>query len=140
MAKSEVVTLRISEETKEQLKKVFGEDVTTSDMIRSTISTYLYTIEKAEKGIGTIELPFNILKGDDLKKIYNDICELELKVTENIIKLGYEYDLEYLKVIQKSKNSLIEHMSIEYGSKENKKSLEELNSKLQELKSKDSKK
>lgn len=115
MAKSEVVTLRISEETKEQLKKVFGENVTTSDMIRSTISTYLYTIEKAEKGIGIIELPFNLLKGDDLKKIYNDICELELKVTENIIKLGYEYDLDYLKVIQNAKNLLISHMSIEHG-------------------------
>lgn len=116
MAKSEVVTLRISEETKEQLKKVFGEDVTTSDMIRNTISTYLYGITKAEKGIIPIELPVNLLKGDDLKKIYNDICELELKVTENIIKLGYEYDLDYLKVIQNSKNLLISHMSIEYGS------------------------
>lgn len=133
MAKSEVVTLRISEETKEQLKKVFGENVTTSDMIRNTISTYLDGIAKAEKGIVPIELPVNLLKGDDLKKIYNDICELELKVTENIIKLGYEYDLDYLKVIQNAKNLLISHMSIEYGSKENKKSLEE-------LKSKDSKK
>lgn len=133
MAKSEVVTLRISEETKEQLKKVFGENVTTSDMIRNTISTYLDGIAKSEKGILPIELPVNLLKGDDLKKIYNDICELELKVTENIIKLGYEYDLDYLKVIQNAKNLLISHMSIEYGSKENKKSLEE-------LKSKDSKK
>lgn len=133
MAKSEVVTLRISEETKEQLKKVFGENVTTSDMIRNTISTYLDGIAKSEKGILAIELPVNLLKGDDLKKIYNDICELELKVTENIIKLGYEYDLDYLKVIQNAKNLLISHMSIEYGSKENKKSLEE-------LKSKDSKK
>lgn len=127
MAKSEVVTLRISETTKEQLKKVFGEDVTTSDMIRSTISAYLDNIKKAEKGILPIELPVNLLKGDDLKKIYKDICELELKVTENIIKLGYEYDLDYLKAIQNSKNVLISHMSIEYGSKENKKSLEELN-------------
>lgn len=118
MAKSEVVTLRISEEIKEQLKKVFGEGVTTSDMIRNTISTYLDTIAKAEKGIMPIELPVNLLKGDDLKNIYNDICELELKVTENIIKLGYEYDLDYLKAIQKAKNLLISHMSIEYGSNE----------------------
>lgn len=134
MAKSEVVTLRITEETKEQLKKVFGEDVTTSDMIRNTISTYLDGIAKTEKGIVPIELPVNLLKGDDLKKIYNDICELELKVTENIIKLGYEYDLDYLKVIQNAKNLLISHMSIEYGSKENKKSLEELKSKIQKSK------
>lgn len=118
MAKSEVVTLRISEETKKQLKKVFGEDVTTSDMIRNTISTYLDGISKAEKGIVPIELPINLLKGDDLKNIYNDICELELKVTENIIKLGYEYDLDYLKAIQKAKNLLISHMSIEYGRNE----------------------
>lgn len=129
MAKSEVVTLRISEETKEQLKKVFDENVTTSDMIRNTISIYLDGVAKAEKGILPIELPVRLLKGDDLKKIYNDICELELKMTENIIKLGYEYDLDYLKVIQNAKNLLISYMSIEYGSKENKKSLEELKSK-----------
>lgn len=130
MAKSEVVTLRISEETKKQLKKVFGEDVTTSDMIRNTITTYLDGITKVEKGIVPIELPVNLLKGDDLKKIYNDICELEMKVTENIIKLGYEYDLGYLEVIQNAKKILVSHMSIEYGRRENDKSLEGLKTKV----------
>lgn len=129
MAKSEVVTLRISEETKEQLKRVFGEDVTTSDMIRNTISTYLKSISNAEKGIISIDLPINLLKGEDLKNLYSDICELENKVTDNIIKLGYDYDLDYLKAIQNTKNLLISHMSIEYGSKENKKSIEKLKSK-----------
>lgn len=131
MAKSEVVTLRISEETKKQLKKVFGEDVTTSDMIRNTITTYLDGITKFEKGIVPIELPVNLLKGNDLENIYNDICELEMKVTEKIIKLGYEYDLGYLEVIQNAKKILISQMSIEYGRKEMDKSIDRLKEKIE---------
>ncbi len=131
MAKSEVVTLRISEETKKQLKKVFGEDVTTSDMIRNTITTYLDGITKVEKGIVPIELPVNLLKGNDLENIYNDICELEMKVTEKIIKLGYEYDLGYLEVIQNAKKILISQMSIEYGRKEMDKSIDRLKEKIE---------
>lgn len=131
MAKSEVVTLRISEEIKEQLKKVFGDNVTTSDMIRNTITTYLDRIAKAEKGIVSIELPVNLLKGNDLGNIYNDICELERKVTENIIKLGYEYDLDYLEVIQNAKKVLVSHMSIEYGRKEIDKSIDRLKEKIE---------
>lgn len=131
MAKSEVVTLRITEEVKEQLKKVFGKNVTTSDMIRNTITTYLDRIAKAEKGIVSIELPVNLLKGNDLGNIYNDICELERKVTENIIKLGYEYDLDYLEVIQNAKKILVSHMSIEYGRKEIDKSIDRLKEKIE---------
>lgn len=130
MVKSEVVTLRISEDVKEQLSKIFGEGVTTSDMIRSTISSYIDDISKAEKGIVKIGLPVNLLKGDDLKNIYNDICQLENKVTEKIIDLGYEYDLDYLKTIQNTKNLLISYMSIEKASSENKKSIEHLKSKI----------
>lgn len=126
MAKSEVVTLRISEEVKEQLKKVFGEGITTSDMIRSTISTYLKSVTNAEKGIVSIELPINLMESEDLKKLYNDICDIENKVTDNIIKLGFNYDLDYLKVIQNAKNLLVSHMSINNGSEENKKSNEKL--------------
>ena len=126
MAKSEVVTLRISEEAKEQLKKVFGEGITTSDMIRSTISTYLKSVTNAEKGIVSIELPINLMESEDLKKLYNDICDIENKVTDNIIKLGFNYDLDYLKVIQNAKNLLVSHMSINNGSEENKKSIEKL--------------
>lgn len=126
MAKSEVVTLRISEETKEQLKRVFGEGITTSDMIRNTIYTYLKSITNAEKGIVSIELPINLLESEDLKKLYKDICEMENKVTDNIIKLGYNYDLDYLKVIQNTKNLLVSHMSIKNGSEKNKKSIEKL--------------
>lgn len=129
MAKSEVVTLRITEEVKEQLKKVFGKNVTTSDMIRNTITTYLDGITKVEKGIIPIELPVNLLKGNDLENIYNDICELEMKVTEKIIKLGYEYDLGYLEVIQNAKKILISQMSIEYGRKEMDKSIDRLKEK-----------
>lgn len=131
MAKSEVVTLRITEEVKEQLKKVFGKNVTTSDMIRNTITTYLDRIAKAEKGIVSIELPVNLLKGNDLENIYNDICELERKVTENIIKLGYEYDLDYLEVIQNAKKILVSHMSVEYGRKEIDKSIDRLKEKIE---------
>ena len=131
MAKSEVVTLRITEEVKEQLKKVFGKNVTTSDMIRNTITTYLDRIAKAEKGIVSIELPVNLLKGNDLGNIYNDICELERKVTENIIKLGYEYDLDYLEVIQNAKKILVSHMSIEYGRNEIDKSIDRLKEKIE---------
>lgn len=134
MAKSEVVTLRISEEAKEQLKKVFGEGITTSDMIRSTISTYLKSVTNAEKGIVSIELPINLMESEDLKKIYNDICDIENKVTDNIIKLGFNYDLDYLKVIQNAKNLLVSHMSINNGSEENKKSIEKLNEKLKAAK------
>lgn len=126
MAKSEVVTLRISEEIKEQLKKVFGEGVTTSDMIRNTIRAYLDNISKAEKGIMSIDLPINLLKGEELKNLYNDVCELEKKTTENIINLGYEYDLDYLKAIQSAKNLLVAHMSIEHATNGNKKELEKL--------------
>lgn len=134
MAKSEVVTLRISEEAKEQLKKVFGEGITTSDMIRSTISTYLKSVTNAEKGIVSIELPINLMESEDLKKLYNDICDIENKVTDNIIKLGFNYDLDYLKVIQNAKNLLVSHMSINNGSEENKKSIEKLNEKLKAAK------
>lgn len=134
MAKSEVVTLRISEEVKEQLKKVFGEGITTSDMIRSTISTYLKSVTNAEKGIVSIELPINLMESEDLKKLYNDICDIENKVTDNIIKLGFNYDLDYLKVIQNAKNLLVSHMSINNGSEENKKSIEKLNEKLKAAK------
>lgn len=134
MAKSEVVTLRISEEAKEQLKKVFGEGITTSDMIRSTISTYLKSVTNAENGIVSIELPINLMESEDLKKLYNDICDIENKVTDNIIKLGFNYDLDYLKVIQNAKNLLVSHMSINNGSEENKKSIEKLNEKLKAAK------
>lgn len=134
MAKSEVVTLRISEEAKEQLKKVFGEGITTSDMIRSTISTYLKSVTNAEKGIVSIELPINLMESENLKKLYNDICDIENKVTDNIIKLGFNYDLDYLKVIQNAKNLLVSHMSINNGSEENKKSIEKLNEKLEAAK------
>lgn len=134
MAKSEVVTLRISEETKEQLEKVFGEDITTSDMIRNTIFTYLKSFTDAEKGIVPIELPIRLLDSDDLKKLYKDICDIENKVTDNIIKLGYNYDLDYLKVIQNAKNLLVSYMSINNGREENKKSIEKLNEKLEAAK------
>lgn len=131
MGKSEVVTLRISEEVKEKLKKVFGEGVTTSDMIRNTISTYLENISKFEKGIVSMDIPINLLKGDDLRNLYNDICQLENKVTENIIKLGYDYDLDYLEVIQNAKKILVSHMSIEYGRKEIDKSIDRLKEKIE---------
>ncbi len=134
MAKSEVITLRISEEIKGKLKKVFGEGVTTSEMIRNTIDSYLADISKAEKGIVRIDLPVNLLEGEDLRNLYNDICELEKKTTESTINLGHEYELDHLKAVQNAKNLLIAHMSIERGREENKKSIKELEIKINEQK------
>lgn len=134
MAKNDVVTLRITDEVKEKLRKVYGDNVTTSDMIRGSIESFLEQIDKAQKGIMSIEIPINCLKGEDLKNIYNDVCEIERKTTDSVISLGYEYDLDYLKAIQGSKNLLVSHMSIEHGSQENKKELEELKDQIKKNK------
>jgi hypothetical protein len=123
---NDVVTLRISDEAKEKLRKVYGENATTSDMIRGAIDSFLEGIDKAQKGIVSIELPVNCLKGEDLKNLYNDVCELEQKTTNSVISSGHDYDLDYLKALQGAKNLLVAHMSIEHGSQENKKELQEL--------------
>lgn len=126
---NEVITLRISDEVKQKLRKVYGENATISEMVRGSINSFLEGIDKTQKGIVSIELPVNCLKGEDLKNLYNDICELEQKTTNNVIKSGYDYDLDYLKAIQRSKNLLVSHMSINHASENNKKQLEEIKDK-----------
>lgn len=126
MAKSEVVTLRISTEVRKELEKVFGADTTTSDMIRQSIDSYLEKIKRAEKGIVSMDLPVNLLKGDDLKELFECVSKLEQRTTQEVIKKGFDYDLEYLKAIQDSKNLLVSHMSIDNAACKNKKDIEKL--------------
>lgn len=128
---NEVVSLRISEEVKTKLQKVFSEEKTTSEIIRATIESYLGEIERADKGIINFEVPVNCLNGEDLRAFYKDICELEVKVTQSVIESGYDYNLDYVKAIQRTKNTLIAHMSIENGSKELSQEREEFFKKLE---------
>ena len=129
---NEVVSLRISDKTKEMLQKVFGQNMTTSEMIRATIDTYLSKIKKTEMGIIDFEIPINCLNEDELKKFYADVCEMEKKIVNSVIDSGYEYNLDYIKAIQNTKNALIAHLSIENGAKYNSENREKLNSLIRE--------
>lgn len=113
MAKTEVVTLRVSDDVKHQLKKVFGEDATISDMVRGCINNYLDMIAEVEADIATVKIPMEYVLKEEVQELYSFIRNLEDKISNRIIEHGNLEELEGLKgldglrILQNTKNTLI---------------------------------
>lgn len=113
MAKTEVVTLRVSEDVKKELKKAFGENATISDMVRGCIDNYLNKIEEIESGIAIVKVPMEHVSIEEADELYTIFRDLEDKVSSRIIKHSKPEDLEGLRgleglrLLQETKNSLI---------------------------------
>lgn len=123
--KTELVTFRISEEDKEKIKKIFpGKN--NSEIIRNSLEYFTEDCRRSNKGIVPLYIPIDLLNGEDLKLFYKYMCNLENKITEKVIELGYDYDFEYLKVIQDAKKILLTRICIEKGNDENLADIENL--------------
>lgn len=113
MAKTEVVTLRVSEDVKKELKKAFGENATISDMVRGCIDNYLNKIAEIESGIAIVKVPMEHVSIEEADELYTIFRDLEDKVSSRIIKHSKPEDLEGLRgleglrLLQETKNSLI---------------------------------
>lgn len=113
MAKTEVVTLRVSEDAKKELRRIFGESKTISDMINTCIDNYMYKIAKLESGVATIEVPMEHVSIEEAEDLYAMFRDLEDKIYKRIVEHSNPEDfeglkgLEGLKLLQNTKNSVM---------------------------------
>lgn len=113
MAKTEVVTLRVSEDAKKELRRIFGESKTISDMINTCIEHYMYKVAKIESGVATIEVPMEHVSVEETEELYAIFRDLEDKLYKRIIEHSNPEDfeglrgLEGLKLLQNTKHSVV---------------------------------